>query len=145
MGDFKKAEIDFKKVQSEVEKTSKIHTEKAAKTPRDETIEVEPIKSEKAPEAEQKKTANIAKSKEKNKETEQKVPDLGKMGSGIIDNFYEGIYESLKEGKETFSGVKDNLLVAAKPAFDAGQIKSIDDLKNFAKFYIESLSKEKKK
>jgi hypothetical protein len=55
-------------------------------------------------------------------------------GKGISENFYKGIFEALKQGKDTFSGVKDPLLLNAKPAFQAGQIKSVEDLKNFAKY-----------
>jgi hypothetical protein len=61
------------------------------------------------------------------------------MGGGALsDNLYKGIFDALKEGKDTFAGVKDNLLQAAKPAFDAGQIKSVEDLKKFADFYEKS-------
>ena len=70
-------------------------------------------------------------------QTPEKI-DLTGMGKGITENFYNGIFQSLKDGKDTFSGVKDTLLQAAKPAFDAGQIKSVDDLKKFAKFYEET-------
>lgn len=73
---------------------------------------------------------------------EQKVPDLGSMGKAISENLYKGIFESLKKGEDTFSGVKDPLLQAAKPAFEAGQIKSPEDLKKFAEFWEKS-KKEK--
>lgn len=68
---------------------------------------------------------------------------FSQMGKGLVDNFYEGIFDSLKKGKDTFSGVKDPLLIAAKPAFEAGQIKNIDDLKKFSKFHFEQQSKVK--
>jgi len=54
------------------------------------------------------------------------------MGGGITDNFYKGIFDSLKNGKETFSGVKDPLIAKAKPLFNQGMIKSPEDLKLFA-------------
>lgn len=82
---------------------------------------------------------------------EEKVPNLGNMAKGMIGNFYEGIFKSLQEGKDTFSGVKDPLIAKAKPYFDKGLIKSAEDLKEFAnnpdKFKEEEKPKveEKKK
>jgi len=61
------------------------------------------------------------------------------LSDGTISNkLYEGIFDALKQGKDTYAGVKEPLLQAAKPAFDAGQIKSVDDLKKFADFYEKS-------
>ena len=59
-------------------------------------------------------------------------------GGAISNNLYEGIFKSLQEGKDTFAGLKDSLLQAAKPAFDAGQINSVEDLKRFADFWNKS-------
>ncbi len=66
------------------------------------------------------------------KKAEQIVPNLGGIAKGAMDNFYEGILNSLKEGKNTFSGVKDPLISSAKPLYDAGLIKTPEDLKKFA-------------
>lgn len=65
------------------------------------------------------------------------LKNIGNMASGMMGNFYDQIFQALSEGKDTMSGVKDPLLQLAKPAFDAGQIKSPDDLKAFAKFYSQ--------
>lgn len=78
----------------------------------------------------------------KTKEKEN-LSGIGDLGKGITESFYEGIFDSLKKGKDTFSGVKDPLLQAAKPAYEAGQIKSVNDLKAFAKFYLETKKNKK--
>jgi hypothetical protein len=70
----------------------------------------------------------------------QDLSSIGNIGSGIIDNFYEGIFQSLKNGKDTFSGVKDPLIAKAKPYFEKGLIKSPEDLKKFSNKGPESLS-----
>jgi hypothetical protein len=57
--------------------------------------------------------------------------NLSGMGQGMVDNLYEGLFNALKQGKDTFSGVKDPILQKAKPYFDKGFIKSALDLKNF--------------
>lgn len=79
------------------------------------------------------------------KQPETKKEDLGfkeafkTLEGGTVSNqLYEGIFKALQEGKDTFAGVKDSLLQAAKPAFDAGQIKSVEDLKKFADFWNKS-------
>ena len=72
---------------------------------------------------------------------EVKGPQINKafseMGGAISSNFYKGIFESLKKGESAFAGVKDPLLEAAKPSFDAGLIKSPEDLKEFSKSWQE--------
>lgn len=73
-----------------------------------------------------------------------KVPDLGKMASGITDNFYSGVFDSLKQGKDTFSGVKEPLIQKAKPLFDKGLIKSPEDLKKFANGELKDQQKIEK-
>ncbi len=70
----------------------------------------------------------------------QDISAIGGMAKGMMDNFYEGVFKSLKEGKDTFSGVKEPLIQHAKSAFEAGQIKSPEDLKNFA----QGMQKENK-
>ena len=60
------------------------------------------------------------------------ISSIGGMAKGMMGNFYEGIFKSLQEGKNTFSGVKDPLISKAKPFFDKGLIKSPEDLKEFA-------------
>lgn len=54
---------------------------------------------------------------------------LGKMGKGIADAMYDGLFASLQAGKTTMSGVEDPVLAKAKPFFDAGLIKSGNDLR----------------
>ena len=66
------------------------------------------------------------------KPEKENLSNIGNMAKGMTDNFYDGIYKSLSEGKNTLSGVKDPLISKAKPYFDKGLIKSSDDLKHFA-------------
>lgn len=54
------------------------------------------------------------------------------MGKAVVGNLYDGLFKALQDGKSTFAGVKDPLLARAKPSFDAGLIKSPDDLQSFA-------------
>jgi hypothetical protein len=54
------------------------------------------------------------------------------MGTGMMEDFYKGIFKSLTEGKDTFSGVKDPLIGKAKPYYDKGLIKTWEDLRDFA-------------
>jgi nucleotide-binding universal stress UspA family protein len=61
----------------------------------------------------------------------QDLSEIGGMAKGMMGNFYEGIFKSLKEGKDTFSGVKDPLIAKAKPLFEKGLIRSPEDLKEF--------------
>lgn len=78
---------------------------------------------------------------QKNSKSSQKnnsVTSIEGMGSAITENFYKGIFESLEKGKDKFAGVSDPLLLAAKPSYEKGLIKNIDDLKKFAKFWEES-------
>ena len=79
-----------------------------------------------------------AKPEEKEMTEMESLGQFGGMGKGITENFYKGVFESLKEGKDIFSGVEEPLLQAAKPAFEAGQIKSWEDLRKFAKYWQES-------
>ncbi len=66
-GDFKAAEQGFKTVQAELESTPKQAKAEPAKAAKNETVEVKPTKVKAAPEAEQKKAANVAKFNEKKK------------------------------------------------------------------------------
>jgi len=96
------------------------------------------------------KEASIEFDTQKLSPTEQPKEDDDKLGfkgafdtlkgDTISNKLYEGILKSLQEGKDTFAGVKEPLLQAAKPAFDAGQIKSVDDLKRFQEFYAKTTS-----
>lgn len=65
-------------------------------------------------------------------EKPQDISIIGGMAKGMTDNFYDGVFKSLKERKETFSGVKEPLIQRAKKAFDEGLIKSPEDLRAFA-------------
>jgi hypothetical protein len=51
------------------------------------------------------------------------------MGQAVTGNLYSGLFDSLRRGKSTMAGVKDPVIAKAKPYFDAGLIKSPDDLK----------------
>jgi N12 class adenine-specific DNA methylase len=59
------------------------------------------------------------------------VAGLKGLGNAMTNSLYTGLYDALVAGKSTFSGVKDPILTDARPAFDAGLIKSPDDLKRF--------------
>ncbi len=52
-------------------------------------------------------------------------------GGGMTQDFYGRAFAALQAGKDTISGVKDPILARAKSAFDAGLIKSADDLRQF--------------
>jgi N12 class adenine-specific DNA methylase/GGDEF domain-containing protein/adenine-specific DNA methylase len=56
---------------------------------------------------------------------------VGQLGKGAVDNLYGGLFKALQEGKDTFAGIKDRVLVEAKPYFDAGLIKSPEELKRY--------------
>lgn len=49
---------------------------------------------------------------------------------GTTDQLYEGIFQSLKEGKPTYAGIRDPLLVKAEPLFKKGLINSLQDLRD---------------
>lgn len=51
------------------------------------------------------------------------------VGGGVSEDLYNGLFKALQEGKTTHAGVKDPILVQAKPKFDAGEIKSAADLR----------------
>lgn len=50
-------------------------------------------------------------------------------GGGATRHLYEGLFDSLRQGKDTYAGVRDTVLAKAKAAFDEGLIKSPDDLR----------------
>ena len=60
---------------------------------------------------------------------------LAGMGRGMAQamsaNLYEGLFKALSEGTDTFAGIRDPVIARARPAFEAGQIKSPEDLRNF--------------
>lgn len=52
-------------------------------------------------------------------------------GGGVSEKLYEGLFEALKQGKDTYAGIKDPILTKAKEPFEKGEIKSAQDLKEF--------------
>lgn len=62
-------------------------------------------------------------------------------GGTVSEKLYEGIFDSLRKGKDTYAGIKDPLIQKAKPFFDKGLIKSPQDLKDFVNQGPESLKK----
>jgi hypothetical protein len=73
------------------------------------------------------------------------LPEMFKqLGSSVTDKLYEGIFDSLKKNKDTFSGVKDPLIAKAKPFYDKGLIKSPQDIRKLVegKFGQESMPTE---
>ena len=61
--------------------------------------------------------------------------DLGNafanMGGGIADNLYKSLIEKLKKGDLTEAGAPSRILKKLKPLFDAGTIKSADDIRKW--------------
>ena len=53
------------------------------------------------------------------------------MADAIIGNLYQQLYDALKAGQDAMAGVKDPVLARARPAFDAGLIKSPEDIRRF--------------
>lgn len=135
-GNFAKAAEGFKTVQAEIETPSnRRQTTKEAKSPRNEVVDVEAELVNRQPEALGQKTSHVNESRTKPKDD---LSSIGGIGSAISDNFYSQVFDSLKKGIDTISGVKDPFLKAAKPSYDAGLIKNTDDLKRFSKFYYEA-------
>lgn len=60
-----------------------------------------------------------------------KIINFTGMGEAMSENLYLGLFDSLKAGKDTLSGVKDPVLAKARAAFEAGIIKSPEDLKKY--------------
>lgn len=114
-GDFKAAEKQFKVLQAEIQEVPKEALKEASKAP--------------------------PKGAPKAKAAESKAIDLTGMGGGIVDNLYEGLFESLKKGETKFAGIEDPVLKLAKPEFDAGRINSLEEFKAF----VENHYKNKKK
>lgn len=63
---------------------------------------------------------------------------FAQMGGGMVDNLYNGLFESLQKGRDTFAGVKDPILIKAKPLYDKGIIKSPNDLKDYVNGKLKS-------
>jgi hypothetical protein len=55
----------------------------------------------------------------------------GLKGGGATQDLVNKVFAALQEGKDTVAGVKDPILKRARPAFDAGLIKSPDDIRKF--------------
>jgi hypothetical protein len=88
-------------------------------------------KTEEIPLEQEKKSPKIEKSSKENLPTEEKQIDLTGMGKGMTDKLYQGLFDALQQGKDTFAGIKDPALAKAKPAYEAGLIKSPKDLQEF--------------
>jgi hypothetical protein len=73
---------------------------------------------------------------------DHEMSNFKNMGSGMVASLYEGLFTSLKNGKDTFAGIKDPVLQRAKPYFDRGLIKSPEDLQKFVNQGPDSLSQE---
>lgn len=52
---------------------------------------------------------------------------------GMTADIYNKAFDALQSGKDTISGIKDPIIGRAQKAYDAGLIKSADDIKNFEK------------
>ena len=67
----------------------------------------------------------------------QNLGKMGGLGSGIADTMYQQMMESLRKGTTIMGGIDDPFLKVAKPFYDKGMIKSIDDLKRLSKQYMQ--------
>jgi hypothetical protein len=105
-GDFKAAEQGFKTVQAELEATPKQAKAEPSKAARNETVEVKPTEVKAAPEAEQKKAANVAKFNEKKKNPEPK--------SAIKDDL-ENALDKLKKIRDDIKGNSDEAIKSRSP------------------------------
>jgi N12 class adenine-specific DNA methylase len=56
---------------------------------------------------------------------------MGDMAKGMTGGLYDGLYKSLQDGKDTFAGLKDPVLAKSKAAYEAGLIKSPEDLQKY--------------
>lgn len=143
-GDFKTAEVKFNALEAKRIETLKKFNEKNTATEtkkrpklshKDEGVKSAVERSEGSTEHKSEKAAT--------EKPPEKIIDLSGMGEGMMHGLYEGVFKALKENKDTFAGIKDPLIQAAKPAYEAGQIKSVEDLKKFAKFYSSKKSIKK--
>lgn len=131
-GDFKAAAKDFEQVKQAEEaiKPSEIKTKtQSQQTSKPKKSEIIEVKAEKV-------NTETNKAKVSPGTTSPKQENINnaftQMGGGIVDNLYNGIFESIKNGKDTFAGIKDPLIAKAKPYYDAGLINSSKDLKEFS-------------
>jgi len=58
--------------------------------------------------------------------------------SDNADNFYNQIFTALKNGEPNINGVKVPILDAVRPSFQRGQIRSPQDIKNFAQYWSQA-------
>lgn len=56
---------------------------------------------------------------------------MGAAGRATTEDLYQKIFDAVKAGKETVSGVRDPLIAEAKPLIESGQIKSPEELKSW--------------
>ena len=144
-GDYKAAGQEFAKVKEAAEAVKPSEIKAAPKAApgsqvKETTIEgkaerVKPSsKTTKSKKATSKSSQEKAtgKSKIKTEEKENVGDAFAQMGSGIVDNLYKGIFESLEKGKDTFAGIKEPLISRAKPYYKEGLIKDAKDLKAFS-------------
>lgn len=59
---------------------------------------------------------------------EPQIVNLNGMGNAMTGGLYDGLFQALVEGRDTFAGVRDPVIARARPFFDAGVIRSPDDL-----------------
>lgn len=61
-----------------------------------------------------------------------KVIDLSGMGQAISDNLYTSLFEKVQRGETKEAGQESVYLQAAKPVYEAGGIKDVEDMQAFA-------------
>jgi len=127
----KKEGISRKEVFSKLWDSTKNFLKKKISSPKDLKIGDVEVLAEAATKAEAEglQTAKKPTVKPKTEVETTGLEKLGEMGKGITDSLYEGVFDSLKAGKDTLAGVKDPLIAKAKPYFEQGLINSPEDLK----------------
>ena len=65
------------------------------------------------------------------KELKQDISKIGGAGTAIVENLYKTLFEKLSKGDLTELGKPSKILQEAYPVFQAGKIKSPEDLKNW--------------
>lgn len=69
---------------------------------------------------------------------------LAGIGKGITEGLYGGLFKALQNGETHMAGIKDPVLAKSRAAFDAGLIKSPEDLRDYVNKGYPSIEEQKK-
>lgn len=61
----------------------------------------------------------------------EKIIDLSGMGKGMMDNFYGDLFKGLQGEENAVSKMETKAMAQLRPEFEAGNINSAEDVKNF--------------